>query len=122
MNIYEKQRDILFEACKRIATDSKCPKWISDILRDEVMKAKQVKEEFPSLEDSKESIATVQPLDINDIVIINSNNVSCVAKIIKEDIPVNDIRLFDVQVVENNKYHNIGQIFHNVPESLMVRR
>ena len=49
MNVFEKQRDILFDACKKIATDTKCPKWIADFLREEVMKAKQVKDDFPDL-------------------------------------------------------------------------
>ena len=50
MNIYEQQRDILFEACKKVATAQNCPKWIADLLRTEVMRAKQLKEEFPSQE------------------------------------------------------------------------
>lgn len=122
MNTLEKQRDILFDACKRVATDQKCPKWIADFLRDEVMKAKQVKEDFPDLKDCQETPQTDQPLSVNDIVVVTSNGVSCVAKLVKEAIPVDDVRLFDVQVVENNKNHQIGQVFHNVPESLMRRR
>ena len=55
MNIYEQQRDILFEACKKVATAPNCPKWIADILRTEVMRAKQIKEDFPSLSTDQET-------------------------------------------------------------------
>ena len=122
MNIYEQQRDILFEACKKVATAQNCPKWIADLLRTEVMRAKQLKEEFPSLSNDQESHVPAQPLQVNEIVVINNNGARCVAKLLNETIPVDGIRLFDVQVVENSKNHNIGTIFHNVPETLMARK
>jgi hypothetical protein len=86
------------------------------------MKAKQTKEEFPSLDNSSESHAAALPLQIGDIVVITNNNTSCVAKIIEEPPFPGDIRIFNVQVTENNKNHNIGQIFHNVPETFMRRK
>lgn len=122
MNVYEQQRDILFEACKKVATDQKCPKWIADLLRDAVMKAKQTKEEFPSLDNSSESPTAALPLQIGDIVVINNNNACCIAKIIEEPPFPGDIRIFNVQVTENTKNHNIGQVFHNVPETFMRRK
>ena len=122
MNVYEQQRDILFEACKKVATDQKCPKWIADLLRDAVMKAKQTKEEFPTLDNSSESPTAALPLQIGDIVVITNNNACCIAKIIAEPPFPGDIRIFDVQVTENTKNHNIGQVFHNVPETFMRRK
>ena len=119
MNLYEQQRDILFEACKKIATDNKCPKWIADILRDSVMKAKNLKDDsFPSFSD-QETTQAGQTLDIGSVVVINNNNTSCVAEIINEPLSPGNIRIFDVKVVENNKNHQIGTIFHNVPETMM---
>ena len=122
MNVYEQQRDILFEACKKIATAPNCPKWISDILRAEVMRAKQIKEEFPDLKEVQEVPQEGLPLEIGSVVVINNNGQSCVAKLEKEAIPVDGIRLFDVQVVENSKNHTIGQTFFNIPETLMKRK
>lgn len=122
MNVYEQQRDILFEACKKIATAPNCPKWISDILRAEVMRAKQIKEEFPDLKEDQEVPQEVLPLEVGSVVVINNNGQSCVAKLVKEAIPVDGIRLFDVQVVENSKNHTIGQTFFNIPETLMKRK
>lgn len=122
MNVYEQQRDILFEACKKIATDQKCPKWIADILRTEVMRAKQVKEDFPDLKEAQEVPQEDAPLEIGNVVVINNNGVSCVAKLVKEAIPVDGIRLFDVQVIENSKNHTIGQTYVNIPETLMRRK
>ena len=78
MNIYEQQRDILFEACKKVATAQNCPKWIADLLRTEVMRAKQLKEEFPSLSNDQESHVPDQPLQVNEIVVINNNGARCV--------------------------------------------
>lgn len=122
MNVLEEQRNILFEACKKIATDEKCPKWIADYLRDSVMKAKQVKEDFPSLDTPQETAQPDIPLQIGDIVLIEANNTSCVAKLVSECIPVDNIRLFDVQVVEGNKYNQKNTIFHNIPETFMRKK
>ena len=85
MNVYEQQRDILFEACKKVATDQKCPKWIADILRDAVMKAKQTKEDFPTLDNSSETPAVAVPLQIGDNVVIGAGSV------VTKDIPANVI-------------------------------
>ena len=122
MNIYEQQRDILFEACKKVATAPNCPKWIADILRTEVMRAKQIKEDFPSLSTDQETPQEDVPLEIGNVVVINNNGQSCVAKLVKEAIPVNGIRLFDVQVIQNSKNHTIGQTFFNIPETFMTRK
>lgn len=122
MNILEKQRDILFDACKKIATDTKCPKWIADFLREEVMKAKQVKDDFPDLKDCQEIPQTDAPFEVNDIVVVTNNGASCVAKLVKEAIPVDDIRLFDIQIVEGDKNNQVGQIYYNIPETLMKRK
>ena len=122
MNILEKQRDILFDACKKIATDTKCPKWIADFLREEVMKAKQVKDDFTDLKDCQETPQTDAPFEVNDIVVVTNNGASCVAKLVKEAIPVDDIRLFDIQIVEGDKNNQVGQIYYNIPETLMKRK
>ena len=122
MNVLEKQRDILFDACKKIATDTKCPKWIADFLREEVMKAKQVKDDFPDLKDCQETPQTDAPFEVNDIVVVTNNGVSCVAKLVKEAIPVDDIRLFDIQIVEGDKNNQVGQIYYNIPVTLMKRK
>lgn len=118
MTIYEKQRDVLFEACKKIATDQKCPKWIADILRDAVISAKNIKEDFPSFSNDQD-LHSEHTLQLGDIVIITNNNTSCVAKLIEEQLSPGNIRIFDVQVIEGNKYNTVGTIFHNVPETLM---
>ena len=122
MNVLEKQRDILFDACKKIATDQKCPKWIADFLREEVMKAKQVKDDFPDLKDCQETHQTDAPFEVNDIVVVTNNGASCVAKLVKEAIPVDDIRLFDIQIVEGDKNNQVGQFYYNIPETLMKRK
>lgn len=122
MNVYEQQRDILFEACKKIATAQNCPKWIADILRTEVMRAKQIKEDFPELKEAQEVPQEGQQLEVGSVVVITNNGQSCVAKLTKEAIPVDGVRLFDVQVVENTPNHSIGQTFFNIPETLMKRK
>lgn len=122
MSAFEQQRDILFEACKKIATDQKCPKWIADILRDAVIKAKNIKDEFPTFDTDQKTTLSDQPLQIGDVVIVNNNNTSCVAKLIEEEMSPGDIRIFNIQVVEGNNNHMIGQIFHNVPETMMRRK
>lgn len=114
--LFTKQRDILFEACKKVATNKKCPPWISEILRNAVMEAKNLKEEFPSFDETEPE---VQTLNLNDIVIIESNKTSCKAKLIEETDTIQNIRMFNVQVIETNANHQKGQIFHNIPETFM---
>ena len=122
VNVLQQQIEILFEACKKVATAQNCPKWIADLLREEVMKAKQVQAEFPTLSTGQEVYQEVKPFEVGEIVVINNNGVSCVAKLVKEAIPVDEVRLFDVQVVQGNKNHNPGQIFYNIPETKMTRK
>lgn len=112
-----KQRDILFDACKKVATNNKCPAWIAEILKKSVMEAKNLKEEFPDFEPEIDN----SPIEINDIVKIEANNTSCKAKIIEETDTVQNIRMFHVQVIESNANHQKGQLFHNIPESFMTK-
>ena len=121
MTIFEQQRDILFDACKKVATDKKCPPWIADVLKDAVIKAKNIKEEFPSFSDEADDVQS-SSLQVGDIVVISANNTCCVAKLIEEQDIIDNTRLFDVQVVEGNKNHQKGTIFHNIPESFMRKK
>ena len=123
MNILEEQRNILFEACKKIATDQKCPKWIADYLRDQVMLAKQVKEkvEFPDLEDKEKEPVVDKPIEVNDTVIVTNNGCTCTALIIAECIPVDNTRLFDIKIVKGDSNNLVNQIYTNIPETMMKR-
>lgn len=109
--IAEKQRDILFEACKEVATNSKCPKWIEDILKTAVIKARNLKTEVQTI---------AKPIEIGDICISSKKDDPCEYKILKEHDSINGVRLFTVQIMKGNINNPEGLIVPNVPETLLL--
>jgi len=75
MSKEKEQRDILFEACRHIATNKRTPEWIAGYLTQAVMKAKAVVDsDFPeSLDDPAPTHTQVkqvnrEPLKVGDVV------------------------------------------------------
>lgn len=119
IDIVKQQRDILFNACKNIAKDKKCPDWISKILTNTAMNAKKLQNnEQIAKQDS--AYALSKELAVGAIVKSNVKNDSCLYKILKEGFVVQDIQLYDVQIVKGNEKNPEGHIVHNVPATMLV--
>lgn len=114
---FEKQRDILYNAMKKIATSKNCPDWIEKIIRQAVQEARNIetkKEEFPALSKANE------PLNIDDMVETTAKD-ECVYKIIEEVDPIEGVRLFNIRVETGDINNMVGQVYHNVPETMLRR-
>lgn len=116
--IEQKQRDILFEACKKIATHKNCPAWIETIIRNAVAEAKSIKEEFEGFDTP---VTDLRPFEIGDVCKSNRPNDKCKYKIISEHDPIEGIRLFTIQILEGDINNPVGLMVPNVPETFLVR-
>ena len=74
MSVEKEQRDILFEACRHIATNKRTPEWIAGYLTQAVMKAKAaVNTDFPESLDAPAEVKQQpqvkrEPLKVGDVV------------------------------------------------------
>lgn len=119
IDIVRQQRDILFNACKSIAKDKKCPDWISKILTTAAMNAKKLQNnEQIAKQDS--AYALSKELAVGAIVKSNVKNDPCIYKILKEGLVIQDVQLYDVQIVKGNEKNPEGHIVYNVPATMLV--
>lgn len=113
------QRDILFNACKSVAKDKKCPDWISKILTTAAMNAKKLQNiEQIAKQDSAYALST--ELKIGAIVKSNVKNDHCIYKILKEGLVIRDVQLYDVQIIKGDKTNPEGYVVYNVPATMLV--
>lgn len=121
-DLYKKQRDLLFEVCRKIAIDQKTPNWISSLLREYVMKARKLDISNTNVEVKKEEVTKDERLEIGDIVKSTIENDNYEYKIIKEYDSIDDVRLFVLKIIksDNNKHNNL--IVHNVSENILIKK
>lgn len=112
ISIIRMQRDELFNACKKVATDKKCPPWIAQILSNSVMKSMRIQREIINA-------TTVKPVDVElsvGMTVMNSDiKDKCLYKIIKMGPVIQDVQLYDVQIVKGDANNPIGMTIYNVP-------
>lgn len=119
IDIVRQQRDILFNACKNVAKDKKCPDWISKILTNTAMNAKKLQNnEQIAKQDS--AYALSKELKVGAIVKSNVKNDPCVYKIVNVGMTIQDVQLYDVQILKGNEKNPEGLIVHNVPATMLV--
>lgn len=116
IEIIRNQRDILFNACKSIATNRKCPDWVSKVLTTAVMNAKQLQKNVKN-----ENIAELSKnLELNAVVKSNKENDNCIYKIVKIGPIVQEVQLYDLVIIKGNKDNPEGTIIHNVPSNWLL--
>lgn len=119
VDIIRQQRDLLFESCKKVATNKKCPDWIAKILSSAVMQAKKIQDtEIESSESNQFTLSKELALDA--LVKSNKKSDTCIYKIIRVGDIIQDIQLYDVVIVRGNKQNPEGSIIHNVPATMLV--
>lgn len=121
-DLYKKQRDLLFEVCRKIAIDQKTPNWICSLLREYVMKARKLDVSNTNVVEKKEEVTKDERLEIGDIVKSTIENDNYEYKIIKEYDSIDDVRLFVLKIIksDNNKHNNL--IVHNVSENILIKK
>ena len=118
LEIIRKQRDILFESCKKVATDKKCPDWIAKILGSAVTTARKLQE--TEKVESTNPLALSKELALDAIVKSNISGDTCIYKIIRVGDVIQDVQLYDVQIVKGNSKNPDNLVIHNVPSTMLV--
>jgi len=121
-DVITKQRDMLFDACKKIATNKNCPVWIKTILTSTVINAKNL----TSNKESEEIVPIVETVNniefkLDDLVKSNITKDDCVYKIEKIGYKIENVQLYDISIVHGNSNNPVGTIIHNVPKTMLVR-
>jgi len=117
IDIIRQQRDLLFESCKKVATDKKCPDWIAKILSSAAMNAKKMQE---NVTETTSEFTLSKELGLNAIVKSNKKSDSCIYKIVRVGDIIQDIQLYDVVIIKGNTQNPEGTVIHNVPASMLV--
>lgn len=116
IDIIRQQRDILFNACKSVATDKKCPDWISKVLSTAAMNVKKIQE----TEKVETDIELSKALELNAYVKSNKPGDYCIYQIQKIGPEVQGVQLYDVVIVKGNATNPVGSIIYNVPSTMLV--
>lgn len=119
IEIIRQQRDILFNACKNVAKDKKCPDWISKILTNAAMNAKKL-QNVDNTAKQNNAYGLSDRLEVGALVKSNVKNDMCIYKILKEGLVIQDVQLYDVQIVKGNEKNPEGHIVYNVPATMLV--
>lgn len=118
LEIIRKQRDILFESCKKVATDKKCPDWIAKILGSAVVTARKLQE--TEKVESSNSLALSKELALNAIVKSNISGDTCIYQIIRVGDVIQDIQLYDVKIIKGDSKNPDNLVIHNVPSTMLI--
>ena len=98
IEIIRNQRDILFNACKLVVKDKKCPDWISNVLTTAALNAKQLQKDVVV----KTEMLLSTELKLDAIVRSNIIKDDCIYKIIKVGPEIQGVQLYDVVIVKGN--------------------
>lgn len=117
IDVLTKQRDILFEACKKVATDSKCPSWASKVLSDAVRSAKQYRADV-----APDTVPGVKPIEIGATVKVTQHDKSgTIYKIVAKSEIVLGVQLYNLQVIKSGAPElPLGKVRYNVPETWLI--
>ena len=117
MSKEKKQRDILFEACKSIATNNRTPEWIKRYIMSEVAKAKCVEDE-----DVIQSMTLDEPTKhewkVNDLAkTTNIDKTTYTIKLESESTIIDGVKLWNCEIVDGKGPREKGYKIPNVPET-----
>lgn len=113
----KQQRDILFDAIRKLVRKQNCPQWVVIELSNAVKKAKSI---TSNTDHSVESTETIHKRpEVGDVVKSNIKNDTCLYELIELSDVVQNVNLFTVKIVKGSKGNPEGAIAHNVPETMM---
>lgn len=119
IDIIRAQRDVLFEATKKVAMHKNCPDWIAKILSEAVVKSRKLQQE--KTEATVETVEQIpQKLEVNSIVRSNIPKDVCRYKIEKIGPVIKGVQLFDVSIIKGDLKNPVGTIVHNVPATMLI--
>lgn len=116
MSVEAEQRDLLFAAIKKVATDRRTPGWILDVLSKAAMDAKNLARKLPDSLDTND-VSSTKSLEPGVLARNIDSKDSCLYKVLDISTEIQGIKLFTVQIIEGNDKNPAGMIIHNVPET-----
>lgn len=118
IDIIRSQRDILFEAAKKVATNHKCPAWIAKILSEAVMQSKKL-QNSADIEVTSDTTLS-KTIEVGATVKSNKKNDTCIYKIMEEGPVIQGVKLYTLVIIKGNKDNPEGHVLYNVPENWLV--
>ena len=112
-----KQRDILFNACKAIATNKRTPEWIQKYLIAEVTKAKNVND-VDDISTLELDTPTKHEFKVDEIVSTTKiDKTEYKMKIKSEGSVIDGVKLWNCVIIDGKGPRGVGYEIPNVPET-----
>ncbi len=118
VELLKRQRAILSNALRTIATNNRTPAWISDICKKEVSKARALESQD---EDSPRTQQDFSALEPGDIVRNTDSKDKCVYQLVRVSTTLDGIRLWDIRILKGDERNPQGLLVNNVPENKFVK-
>lgn len=119
LELITKQRDIFLNALKTIATNKRTPDWISKYCRNEVTKARELKQNESG--DDKDILTKEQilsaPFEPGDLVRNYDEKDKCVYQIVRLSTTIDGVNLWDLRIIKGDDKNPVNHIVPNVPEN-----
>lgn len=115
LELVKQQRTILLEALKTIATNTKTPKWISELCKREVTKARSLSTtEQEPVQYTGAQNASFEP---GDIVRPVDETDKCVYQIVSLSTNIEGVNLWNIRILKGDRNNPVGFVVSNVPET-----
>lgn len=120
MDIKTQQLNILMESIRDIVKAKTCPDWVAKKLTAAVKNAKTLTNTSETSNFSEYEIDySYREFEINEHVISNIENDTCLYEIMGKSDPINGVNLYTVKIIKGNKNNPPGYIQYNVPETML---
>lgn len=126
MSIERQQNRVLVEAIRKVVTNPRTPGWVKRPLTEAVKEAKALKPSEPTAVQRATAVQREEPEQLFWPPYVGAECVDalnpkdeCLYKILREGIVIDQIQLYDVQVLKGDSKTPPGVIMHNVPSNYL---
>lgn len=120
MSIERQQNRMLVEAIRKVVTNPRTPGWIKNPLTEAVKEAKALKPTETTVVQKEEPEQEFWPPYVGaECVDALDPKDKCLYKIMRKGIVIDQIQLYDVQVLKGDSKTPPGVIMHNVPSNYL---
>ena len=120
MSIERQQNHVLVEAIRKVVTNPRTPAWIKRPLTEAVKEAKALKQsETPAAKKEEPEQLFWPPYVGAECVDALNPKDECLYKILRDGIVIDQVQLYDVQVLKGDSKTPPGVIMHNVPSNYL---
>ena len=120
MSIERHQNRVLVEAIRKVVTNPRTPGWVKRPLTEAVKEAKALKQsETPAVQREEPEQEFWPPYVGAECVDALNPKDECLYKILREGLVIDQVQLYDVQVLNGDSKTPPGVIMHNVPSNYL---